>query len=567
MRMSITALALSAALCVSAGATAQQGCPDTLPSAADILDLELSASETVAALFDLAELSDSCPAPDAPAAVDAAALQRLTVDAVDAGAVPIFLTAIARHGARGDLEGALDVFFTLEAWANNGGMTAEQWLPIAERMRDIEAGLAGPDARRYAQAAYERALRNAEEEAETRDLPVVGSAIPDHVIVPVFYGTNRSRTGEANPLEFYGHERAPLELGVVEVSVPRNREIGEIRRTDRWQGDLSALRGRYFIIERVQPIATEEGFGEYLDLVMDQSERRELLVFIHGYNTDFRSAAERAAQLAVDLEIDGAPALYSWPSRGTTLGYFADANQVIRPVIDDLRRYLEILMEHADADRIHVVAHSMGNRFLLRALEEMAEDNPPPLDEPFFDQVVWASPDVDQADFLYTIPELLHLAGDMTLYASASDRALQLSRRIQGGYPRAGDVTPAPVVLEGLATVDTTEAGDSGLGHSDYAGPALDDFRAIVWLSLEPDQRCILEVETGATGRFHRVDPRDGGACEPDVFKYSITALRRAGPDGALSAVEESLGDRGNPSFADRLDEVSGYIRQILGAN
>lgn len=174
---------------------------------------------------------------------------------------------------------------------------------------------------------------------------------------------------------------------------------------------------------------------------------------------------------------------------------------------------------------------------------------------------------MDQADFLYTIPELLHLAGDMTLYASASDRALQLSRRIQGGYPRAGDVTPAPVVLEGLATVDTTEAGDSGLGHSDYAGPALDDFRAIVWLSLEPDQRCILEVETGETGRFHRVDPRDGAACEPDVFKYSITALRRAGPDRALSVVEESLSDGSNPSFADRLDEVSGYIRQILGAN
>jgi esterase/lipase superfamily enzyme len=567
MRLVITTLALSAAILAAPAAQAQDSCPDALPSADDLIALDLSASETVAALFDLAALSAQCPAPDAPAAIDAAARERLTMDAVEAAHLPILLSALDRHGARGDLEGALDIFYALEAWADAGGLTPDQWLPIAERMRAIEADLAGPDTERYAEAAYERARRNAEDAAVLREMPVAGSEPPDHVIVPVFYGTNRARTGEANPLEFYGHERAPLELGVVEVSVPRNREIGEIRRTDRWQGDLSRLRGRYFIIERVQPIETEAGFGDYLDLIMDQSERRELLVFIHGYNTDFRSAAERAAQLAVDLEIDGAPAMYSWPSRGTTLGYFADANQVIRPVIDDLRRYLELLMARAGAERIHVVAHSMGNRFLLRALEEMAEDHPAPLDEPFFDQVVWASPDVDQADFLYTIPELLHLAGDMTLYASASDRALQLSRRIQGGYPRAGDVSPAPIVLEGLATVDTTEAGDSGLGHSDYAGPALDDFRAIVWLSLEPDQRCILEVETGETGRFHRVDARDGGACEPDVFKYSITALRRAGPDGALVAVEETLGNEGDSSFAERLDEVTAYIRQILGAN
>lgn len=567
MKIWLAGLAAGAALVFSSQAVAQDPCPAQLPSAAELVALELSEAETLSALFDLAELSQTCLVPDSTADIDAAARDRLSVDAIDAGDLPIFLTAIARHAARGDLDGALDIFLVLEAFADTGALTAEQWLPIAERMRDIEAGLRPDDAPSYAEASYQRAVRNAEDEAQSRDLPVAAMIVPDHVIVPVFYGTNRARTGEANPLEFYGHERAPLELGVVEVSVPRNREIGEIRRTDRWQGDLSELRGRYFIIERVQPIESEAGFAEYLDLVMDQSERRELLVFIHGYNTDFRSAAERAAQLAVDLEIDGAPALYSWPSRGTTLGYFADSNQVIRPVIDDLRHYLELLMESAGAERIHVVAHSMGNRFLLRALEEMAEDNPPPLDEPFFDQVIWASPDVDQADFLYTLPELLHLSRDMTLYASGSDRALSLSRRIQGGYPRAGDVTPSPVVLEGLSTVDTTAAGDSGLGHSDYAGPALDDFRAIVWLSLEPDQRCILEVETGETGRFHRVNPRDGGACAPDVFKYSITALRRAGPDDALSVVEAGLSEDRDPGLVGRLDAISRYLTQIIGTD
>ena len=567
MKTWLIGLAAGMALTLPVESRAQDSCPPALPSAADIVALELPGAETVATLFDLAELSDTCPGPDDPAAIDAAARDLLTAGAIDAGDLPIFVAAIERHGERGDLDGALDIFFMLETFADTGALTAEQWLPIALRMRDIEAGLAPDGTASYAAASFERAARNADAELRSRDLPTAAYVEPDHVIVPVFYGTNRARTGSDNPLEFYGHERAPLQLGVVEVSVPRNREIGEIRRTDRWQGDLSALRGRYFIIDRVEPIYSEAGFAHYLDLVMDQSERRELLVFIHGYNTDFRSAAERAAQLAVDLEIDGAPALYSWPSRGTTLGYFADSNQVVRPLIDDLRHYLELLMESAGADRIHVVAHSMGNRFLLRALEEMAEDNPAPLDAPFFDQVVWASPDVDQADFLYTLPELLHLSRDMTLYASASDRALRLSRRIQGGYPRAGDVTPSPVVLDGLSTVDTTEAGDSGIGHSDYAGPALDDFRAIVWLSLEPDQRCILEVQTGETGRFHRVDPNQGGACAPDVFKYSITALRRAGPDEAMNAVEASLNENRDPGLAGSVDAIRRYIGLLVGAD
>ena len=40
-----------------------------------------------------------------------------------------------------------------------------------------------------------------------------------------------------------------------------------------------------------------------------RSRRKEVRVYIHGFNTDFRSGLERAAQLAVDLEIDGARSL------------------------------------------------------------------------------------------------------------------------------------------------------------------------------------------------------------------------------------------------------------------
>ncbi|MGP1275459.1 MAG: alpha/beta hydrolase, partial [Caulobacterales bacterium] len=352
-------------------------------------------------------------------------------------------------------------------------------------------------------------------------------------------------------------------LGVVTVSVPRNREVGSIPRRDEYPGDLDAYRSEYFILERVEPFADDYAFTTALGEAMDGSERRELLVFIHGFNSDFRGAAERAAQLAVDLEIDGVPALYSWPSRASLLGYFADGREVNEANISDLVDYLYLLMNGANAQRIHIVAHSMGNRFLARALERLAETYPNP-PEPLFDQVVWASPDVDADEFMELLPRLDHLASGMTLYASSRDRALLLSRRINGGNPRAGDASPPyPVVVEGLSTVDTTAAGGQGLGHSDYAGPAMDDFRALIWLSLSPEERCILQTSNGQFGQFYSVDPETGGNCEPEVFKYSITALRRGGENADALEMLQSAAAAPGAAIAGRLEDVRQLIVRL----
>jgi len=206
----------------------------------------------------------------------------------------------------------------------------------------------------------------------------------------------------------------------------------------------------------------------------------------------------------------------------------------------------------------------MGNRFLARALERLAETYPNP-PEPLFDQVVWASPDVDAQEFMALVPQVDHLAAGMTLYTSSRDRALRLSRRINGGAPRAGDSNPPyPVVLAGLSTVDTTAAGGRGLGHSDYAGPAMDDFRALIWLSLSPQERCILHTDTGQLGQFYAVDPQTGANCELDVFKYSITAMRRGGEDGDPMALLQSAVATPGAAITDRLDEVRMLITRLM---
>ena len=60
-------------------------------------------------------------------------------------------------------------------------------------------------------------------------------------------------------------------------------------------------------------------------------ERRQVLLFIHGYNDTFNYAVLKTAQLAADLDLvtcegqmRGVPIAYSWPAQGTFLSYLAD---------------------------------------------------------------------------------------------------------------------------------------------------------------------------------------------------------------------------------------------------
>lgn len=566
-------LAGALAATLSAGSASAQSCEQAPVDAfeLDFAELELNREEQIAFWFDLADLRARCAdIAGARAAYDQArALIAATPDAVS-GAWAHGLVAQARfEAAEGAFDRARDTLDEADAVLVAAGATrARDFLSIAEAFVEVErlaAGAGAPNALSEMEVQLaELAERAAREDADFLVRDPAASADADHIIVPVFYGTNRARTGSDDPNIFYGPDRADLDLGVVTVSVPRNRELGSIPRRDRYPGDLDGYRADYFIIDRVEPFADDYAFTDALGQAMDGSERRELFLFIHGYNTDFRGAAERAAQLAVDLEIDGVPALYSWPSRGSLLGYFADGREVTDENIRDLEAFIFLLMNGAGADRIHIVAHSMGNRFLVEALARLAQTYPSP-PEPLFDQVVWASPDVDAAHFMERLPALRHLADGMTLYASSRDRALLLSRRINGGNPRAGDSSPPyPVVVEGLSTVDTTLAGGRGLGHSDYAGPALDDFRALIWLSLSPEERCILHTNTGQFGQFYAVNPTTGANCEPEVFKYSITALRRAGEEDAIEVLA-SQDARSSPFLATRFDEVRSLITLLTG--
>jgi esterase/lipase superfamily enzyme len=318
----------------------------------------------------------------------------------------------------------------------------------------------------------------------------------NHAIVPVFYATDRNRVAYA-PLSYGGQREASrqLHLGRIDVSVPRDHQSGQVERPTIWtfwREDPT----KHFVIVKAAEQGYDEFYGQLRDVVA-KSQRKEAFVFVHGYNVPFDAAVYRTAQIAYDLGFDGAPILYSWPSVADPVKYFEDASNS-EWTIDHLHWFLEDVAAKSGANYIHVIAHSRGNFPLMQALKAIATE-PRNRPRPAFRQIILTAPDVD-ADTFRLLAQAFHSLGErITLYASANDKALALSKQFQG-YQRAGDVRPQIVLLPSLDSIDVSAVDTSFLGHS-YVGDntsVISDIARLLRTGFPPNRRCGLQASSGA---------------------------------------------------------------------
>jgi esterase/lipase superfamily enzyme len=97
----------------------------------------------------------------------------------------------------------------------------------------------------------------------------------------------------------------------------------------------------------------------------------------------------------------------------------------------------------------------MGNQIVVDSLyqESLTADNVS------LSELVMAAPDVDLDVFSSMVAGIKKVAKGITIYASGSDKALQLSKLKAGGV-RLGDVPDTgPVVFAGIDTIDVTALG------------------------------------------------------------------------------------------------------------
>ena len=271
----------------------------------------------------------------------------------------------------------------------------------------------------------------------------------------------------------YGGVRGAMEYGTCEVSIPQCHKRGEIERPSLMRLEFREDPLKHLVLQSTSPKGETVFFDELREAVKTAGDD-EAFVFVHGYNVTFEAAAMRTAQLSYDLEFAGTPIFFSWPSAGYTHLYTTDENNV-EWSIPHLKQFLVDIIERSGAKRIHLIAHSMGNRTLTKALVKLADDleeKQPQPPKPFH-EIVLAAPDVDAEVFRRDLaPEIVKTGRRVTLYASSNDQALIASKTFHGGYPRAGDSGDNLMVIPGIDTIDVSDVDKSVLGHS-YLGDNL----------------------------------------------------------------------------------------------
>ena len=316
---------------------------------------------------------------------------------------------------------------------------------------------------------------SAEKQPQTRGV-VAGTA--DWDVVPVFYGTNRQPEDNVKRAAYGTGRAGKLELGRALVTVPRAHKVPNLERPWVYKVPFTQVviygepedPAKHFTLKEVRSLTEAEWLRIVAErLAASKTYEKHALVFIHGFNTTFDYALFRTAQIAYDLKFDGAPFVYSWPSKGElnqiAYNYDRESTESARP---HLKSFIELVASKTGATRVSIIAHSMGHQVLMPVLEDIKRDKPQGVT---ISEVILAAPDMERAQFETLARDLKDFGRGMTLYASANDVALKAAERYWGAGRAGGVPAAGPVVVPGLDTIDVSSTSTDwfGLNHSTYA--------------------------------------------------------------------------------------------------
>lgn len=294
--------------------------------------------------------------------------------------------------------------------------------------------------------------------------PVAVSATgeTDHTLL---VATTRERDPRPGTL-FNGERGSSLSYATITISVPPNHVPGQIETPASPPGDP----GANFVVRDAGYLDGDKAFVQALNaqLLKRPKGSRKVFVFIHGFNTMFAEAVYRATQLAHDSRFTGVPVLFTWASRGRLDDYVYDANSATA-ARDSLEHVLRLALA-SDAERVDIVAHSMGNWVTVEAFRQIrisGEER----NAGKFGLVVLAAPDIDLDVFKSQMSRFADLHKPFFIVLSKDDRALGASSFIAGGENRVGaDTNVQDLTALGATVIDLTDVkADDPTNHGKFA--------------------------------------------------------------------------------------------------
>lgn len=282
----------------------------------------------------------------------------------------------------------------------------------------------------------------------------------------IYVGTTRAIDPQTGG---FGSGRSETEkFARFDISVPPERDLGSIRFPHR----KADPRRDFLTTDQKLGISATEFRAELAQSLRALPRgKRDAVIYVHGFNNTFAEGLYRIAQLSHDLDMPGVTLHYSWPSAGNPLGYVADRDSSMFA-----RDGLETLLQEAEAagaERIALVAHSMGSALTMETLRQIAIRGDTRLKRKMTG-VVLISPDIDVDLFRMQAKAYGALPQPFLIFGSDRDSLLNLSARITGQPERLGNLSDISRVADLKVTLLDTQAYSAGTGHFNLGdSPAL----------------------------------------------------------------------------------------------
>lgn len=357
----------------------------------------------------------------------------------------------------------------------------------------------------------------------------------------LYYATNRNHLGDRWSPDSYGQDFSAdrsnnLRFGKVSVDVSVNKVKHFLtNKVHNRSGDGEGLSGyieeklkrKHLISAFKEPKdATKDTKAElastkaFIELKKQMESKRDLVIFIHGFNVDWFQAVASAMALELMLNRhsqgiaelkDTNVFLFTWPSDGKMMmnkAYLSDRSDAEDSGIAVARGFLKLrdfLMtlrpKHDDpaikecGQQLHLLCHSMGNYVLQHAVNSLHELNNQRHLPQLFQHIFMCAPDVDDNIFELEQPmvNLHRLARQVTVYYNNGDLAMYISDYTKGNIDRLGHKGAArPLQLHNkVSQLDCSDIVFGITEHSYY-----------LWATVNEDIRqCIDDIDNNDSTR------------------------------------------------------------------
>ena len=290
--------------------------------------------------------------------------------------------------------------------------------------------------------------------------------------------TTRSPVRDARAKPWFGQERA------------RHASVARVRFASPYEGGPFSLAAVGLGAWRIDSV---ESMPQGLRAAA-RGGRRDILIYVHGFNQSFETAALDAARLSDGIKFRGETMLFSWPSKENVLDYIYDRESALWSR-DALENMLNELLNDPSVGTVNIVAHSMGTMLTVEGLRQIHARYGEQVTGRI-GAVVLAAPDIDIDGFSSSVARIGGLTRHITVLTAATDRALSVMQKMAGGVTRVGAAEKPRLEALGLRVIDASAHGFGFINHDLFLSNA--QVRDLVRHAI--DQRVAPAIAGGAPG-------------------------------------------------------------------